>query len=336
MEHSSLILLFVFFFNLFLILNFSKIKLFNINLDKPDNVRKTHIRPTPLAGGLILFLNILIYYVIFFFSKNFSLEEVFFSNFKILNVFFITSFIVFILGFIDDKLNLNANLKFFVLIFIILFFLQYDEVVLINELKFSFYNEAILLNDYNTIFTIFCFLVFLNAFNMFDGINLQSTFYSLLVLLSILFLYTNTFFIKLLIIFLITFSYLNFKNKSFLGDSGTLLLGFIISFLFIKLYNLNYIKYADDVVIFMLIPGLDLIRLFITRIINKRNPLSPDRLHLHHLLIKKYSLNKTLLIICLLVFIPIFLNFININNILIIILSIILYSLIIIKTNYKI
>ena len=53
---------------------------------------------------------------------------------------------------------------------------------------------------------------------MFDGINLQSTFYSLIVLLSILFLYTNTFFIKLLIIFLITFSYLNFKNKSFLGD----------------------------------------------------------------------------------------------------------------------
>ena len=149
MEHSSLILLFIFFFNLFLILNFSKIGLFNINLDKPDNIRKTHIRPTPLAGGLILFLNILIYYVIFFFSKNFSLEEVFFSNFEILNFFFITAFIVFILGFIDDKLNLNANLKFFVLIFIILFFLQYDEVVLINELKFSFYNEAILLNNFN-------------------------------------------------------------------------------------------------------------------------------------------------------------------------------------------
>lgn len=81
MEHSSLILLFVFFFNLFLILNFSKIKLFNINLDKPDNVRKTHIRPTPLAGGLILFLNILIYYVIFFFFQKFFPRRSFFFKF---------------------------------------------------------------------------------------------------------------------------------------------------------------------------------------------------------------------------------------------------------------
>ena len=139
-------------------------------------LEKLHIRPTPLAGGLIFVFKYLNLLFNFFFSKKFSLEEVFFSNFEILSVFFVTSFIVFILGFIDDKLNLNANLKFFVLIFIILFFLEYDEVVLINELKFSFYNEAISLDNYNTIFTIFCFLVFLNAFNMFDGINLQSTF----------------------------------------------------------------------------------------------------------------------------------------------------------------
>ena len=125
----------------------------------------------------------------------------------------------------------------------------------------------------------------------------------------------NSLIISLLIISLIGFSYLNFKNKSFLGDSGSLLLAFIISYFFIKLYNLGYIKYADQIVIYMLIPGLDLIRLFIFRILKKRNPLSPDRLHLHHILIKKFSLPITLLIIIFLIIFPVILDYSNLNNI---------------------
>jgi len=75
----------------------------------------------------------------------------------------------------------------------------------------------------------------------------------------------------------------------------------------------------------MIIPGIDLIRLFITRILNKKNPLNPDRQHLHHLLIEKISLNKSLLIIfCLLIF-PIILNLININNLLTFFLTILAY-----------
>ena len=134
---------------------------------------------------------------------------------------------------------------------------------------------------------------------MFDGINLQSSFYSLFIFFYILFFYSNSLFIKILIISLIAFSYLNLKNKSFLGDSGSLLISFIISYLFIKLYNYEYIKYADEIVLFMLIPGLDLTRLFIMRILKKKNPLTSDRNHLHHVLIKKNSLKKTLFLIFL-------------------------------------
>ena len=129
---------------------------------------------------------------------------------------------------------------------------------------------------------------------MFDGINLQSSSYSLFIFLNILFFY-NSLFIKILIIAILAFSYLNFKNKSFLGDSGSLLLAFIISYFFIKLYNFRYIEFADQICLYMIIPGLDLIRLFVVRIFNKRNPLSSDRLHLHHLLISKFSLIKILI-----------------------------------------
>ena len=55
---------------------------------------------------------------------------------------------------------------------------------------------------------------------------------------------------------------LNFLNKSFLGDSGTLLISFILSFIFIKLFNNQIILNSDEILIYMLIPGIDMIRLF--------------------------------------------------------------------------
>ena len=56
---------------------------------------------------------------------------------------------------------------------------------------------------------------------MFDGINLQSSSYSIFIFLCILFFYTNTLLIKILLISLVSFSYLNYKSKAFLGDSGS-------------------------------------------------------------------------------------------------------------------
>ena len=47
--------------NLFFIINFNNIKLFQIVLDKPDNKRKFHKKTTPLAGGIILIINIILY-----------------------------------------------------------------------------------------------------------------------------------------------------------------------------------------------------------------------------------------------------------------------------------
>ena len=76
----------------------------------------------------------------------------------------------------------------------------------------------------------------------------------------------------------------------------------------------------------MLIPGIDLIRLFITRIINKKNPLTPDRNHLHHLLTAKYSLFISLLILVLLILTPVFLDRMNQNNFITIMTTIFLYS----------
>ncbi len=248
-------------------------------------------------------------------------------------IFSLTS--IFILGIIDDKINLNPTLKFLILLLIIFFLLKYDESLILKNIEISFFSNQINIGKYGFFFSLFCFLVFLNAFNMFDGINLQSSLYSIIIFVNILYYSETSILICLFLISIISFSFLNFKNLTFLGDNGTLIIGFSISYFFIKLYNLKNITFADEIVLYMLIPGLDLIRLFIIRIINKKNPLKPDRLHLHHLLLEKYSYKKTLIILLALLSAPIILNYLGINLFMIILSTVLIYFSTVIKISKK-
>ena len=72
----------------------------------------------------------------------------------------------------------------------------------------------------------------------------------------------------------------------FLGDSGTILLGFIISYFFIKSYNMGPRISSDEIFLIMMIPGFELVRLAVQRLYHKRHPFSPDDKHIHHLIIK--------------------------------------------------
>ena len=327
MINSNLVLLFFIFINLLFLINFSKIKIFHLNIDKPDKKRKFHSKPTPLAGGMLIFLNLIIYCFIYKLTDTKLENEVFFNDESSLNYFIMIFSIIFLLGFVDDKINLRANFKFLVLTLVILCLLVLDHNLVIRDIKFSFFERNFGLNTFSFFFTIFCFLVFINAFNMFDGINLQSGLYSILIFSCITLFYSNSLLTKILFISLIFFSYLNFKNRTFLGDSGSLLISFIISYLFIKLYNLEYINYADEIILYMIIPGLDLIRLFIIRIANKKNPLSSDRNHLHHILINKFSFKKTLFIILSLIILPILLNYLGFYNLISILITVLAYSI---------
>lgn len=315
--------------NLLFALYFEKIKFLNYLSDKPDGKRKIHSKPTPLAGGTILLINVILFFIIsIFYQDNFS-EIFFFKNIYELNIFLISLISIFILGFFDDKFNLSPNIKILLLSCIIIFALIFDNELVINNIRISFINDTIGTKNLGIIFSLFCILVFLNAFNMFDGMNLQASIYSLTIFIFLSIFVIDNLFFKILIIYLIFYSFLNFKNKTFLGDNGSLSLAFIISYFFIKLYNLEFIKFSDEIFIYMMIPGIDLIRLFFKRTINRRNPLKPDKDHLHHLLLAKFSQTKAIIIIHSLIVIPILLNYLNINNFLIILVSIIIYSLVV-------
>ena len=206
------------------------------------------------------------------------------------------------MGAFDDKYNLRPIAKLFIMILLISFSILGDNKLLIDKLRFL--DFEIELRSYSLFFSIFCFLAFINAINMFDGINLQLVFYSSFLLI---FLILNSFFTHLsivLIIALVFFSMLNFKDKSFLGNSGSHLLGFLLAYFLVKFYNLNKgFVYAEEILCLMLIPGLDMLRVSIKRIIIGKNPLSGDEDHLHHRIKNKLNSNYALII-----------NFFNNNN----------------------
>ena len=101
----------------------------------------------------------------------------------------------------------------------------------------------------------------------------------------------------------------------------------------IDAYNTRIIKNCDEIFILMMLPGIDMARLFIERVYKKKNPLIADNRHLHHLLMKKYSIHQVLLINTLLVISPILLMILGLNELYIISIFLIIYSLLIFSFN---
>ena len=178
-------------------------------LDKPHN-RKIHKNPVLVSGGFIFYVNIIFLLLL----SDFGLNN--FENFNEIKIIFVISLtFFFLLGLYDDKINLNGNLKLILLIILIFFFLINNKMFLISELKFSFSEKSINLGRFSVFFTILCISLFINSFNMFDGINLQSGFYSFSFFTFFLIKNYNFFFCLILILPHIFFLIKNYKGKSF-------------------------------------------------------------------------------------------------------------------------
>ena len=300
MKEYFLIIAFFCFINFLIILFSNKLILFFNLYDHPNSIRKFHKNKTSLLGGSIILINILFFYLIdiifnFYSFNNFNLTQLIFGA-----IFFYS------LGLMDDKYDINANLKFILEILISILIINFDEDIMIKKIYFSIFDYSINLGNYSYLFTVFCIVIFVNALNMYDGVNLQSGSYTLILIISLYSYFENPLLLIILAISLLSFLFLNFKSKIFLGDNGAYLLGFIISYIVIKsAQNLDYLYLtADKILLLMIIPGLELIRLFLLRLIKKKHPFSADRDHIHHILLKNFSQNKTILILILLSLFP--------------------------------
>jgi len=284
-------------------------KKFNL-IDYPVKNRKLHKTKIPLIGGLLIFL-CFIYLVV--------INQLFFINTNFLIKIAIILIPIFIIGLLDDLYNLSPTNKIFFLSFLILLFLYFNNEFLLKELYFDEFKKIYLLNNILSLFiTTFCLLLLINAFNMSDGINGLAHSISVLwlIILIALFNLSMTFYFITLIIFL-SFIF-NYQGKYFLGNSGSLFISSFIGILTIYLYNFNLntknLLSVEKIVLIFLIPGLDMLRLFIIRLSNKKSPFLGDLDHFHHLLISNLPLYKAIIYYLLLILWPfIFLEFYKIK-----------------------
>jgi UDP-GlcNAc:undecaprenyl-phosphate GlcNAc-1-phosphate transferase len=326
---ESVVLLILSFLTILIINQFRhKISKITRLIDYPDNIRKFHSKAIPLLGGIMIFSSFLLI----------NLHLLFFQNFNKTNlVIFLISSSCLLLGLIDDIKKISYKYKFLVLIIIFYLFISLDTNLQIDKIYLSTFYKEFHLNYLSIPFTVFCLLLLTNAINLIDGIDGLCILISTIFIIWMMNAFHNTEPLYIVLVAsLFYILYLNLKKNIFLGNSGSLFLGCLIGLNLIFNYNLEISKNyypVENIFITLMLPGLDMLRVFAIRIINKKNPFLPDRIHLHHLLVAS-GLNRIniLIIFLLLTSFPILISyFTNLNLVYIISISIFFYTMLILK-----
>ena len=268
-----------------------------------------HKKNSYLYGGILLFPSLILTGTYLHINK---IENLY------INFFLIYSFLI--IAIIDDIKNLKPIIKIFFCSLLSGVAIFHDSTLTLNSLN-SYYFELLIFTDNFLIiyfFPILCILLLVNAFNFTDGVNCLA---GLIGLSFLIYLCIKNYEIisslYLLITSILIFLYLNYKKSIFLGDSGNYLISSMTALIILKenFYNPeNY--YIEEIFLLFLIPGIDMFRLFVTRIIKKQNPFKRDNDHFHYLLFTQFGYQKTILFYLCLVNIPIYI-FYFFNNILI-------------------
>ena len=255
---------------------------YNLQLLDVPNERSHHCNIIPSGGGIgfvaALFMSIFIFKFSFFLHYWYI---------------FLSILIVFAFGIYDDRHDISARLKFIAISIAVGLLSSFG--VSINTLGDWYGYDIHLLWWIGVPFSMFAVAGFTNALNLIDGIDGLSSSISVIILLCFVFLgfQFEDDLLVLLSMFTIAsvlgFMFLNWHPAQiFMGDSGSLTLGFIISILAVV-----SIKYVHPVAILYLIaiPLLDTLIVMVRRIRRGKNPFSPDKTHLHHILVKFFDGN---------------------------------------------
>jgi len=254
-------------------------------VDQP-NYRKVHQANVPLIGGISIFIAT---------SASLLLALPFTPEINGFGNIFFALTILLLMGLVDDRYDLNALLKLAVQLILAHFI--FSQGIKIQHLHGLMGIHTI---DPWLQYTLTVLLItgFVNAFNLMDGIDglaagiaaLNFTLFGIfatllqrydLALLSFTLLGSITAFIR--------FNLSKYK-KVFLGDAGSLILGFWVVITAIELLNSaqnnpNSQITAFFVVAVMFIPVIDAIRVFSNRILTGKGVFSGDKTHLHHLIL---------------------------------------------------
>jgi UDP-GlcNAc:undecaprenyl-phosphate GlcNAc-1-phosphate transferase len=266
-------------------------------LDIPSN-RRMHQIDTPRLGGLAIFAGF-ISALMLFGEINLSIQKLIAST-----------IIIFFIGLKDDMVSVSAFKKFFMQI------LATSILVFLGDLRIGDFYGLLGIGELpegiSYFFTLIVVIGITNAFNLIDGLDGLAGSLTVIacIIYSILFLmYGNgKYEAEILMSFCLMGAVLAFlryniyKAEIFMGDTGSLICGFIISFFAIKFISMETptnigVSLPILAMTPIIIPIADTIRVFVIRVFNGVSPFSPDNNHLHHRL-SKLGL-KPLLIVAL-------------------------------------
>jgi UDP-GlcNAc:undecaprenyl-phosphate/decaprenyl-phosphate GlcNAc-1-phosphate transferase len=260
------------------------------NLMADPGERSSHITKTPTLGGVAIFASTLISYFLWENPDEGQLIHLSISAIVIL----------FFLGVKDDILVLSPKKKMFVQVAVSAL------VVILADLRIENLFGIFGINEVPYIMslplTVFIFIALINAINLIDGIDGLAGGIGMIAggMFGLWFFLNGHFAMACLAASLSgsLFGFLRFNysktSKIFMGDTGSLIVGFLLSMFALKFIQLN-IEYRFNpnasfsapilAIVVLIVPIFDTLRVFIIRLKDKKSPFIGDRNHLHHILI---------------------------------------------------
>ncbi len=244
------------------------------------NERKVHKVPMPRLGGLSIFFGFLLGYMLFG------------DQSIVMNSVLIASFVVILIGVFDDIKPLRASIKFIGQLVAACIIVFYGNIILRDVSAFGIYIDF---GYFSIPFTIFFILGCINCMNLIDGLDglaagISSIYFATVGIIAIM---QGKFGLDFLLTFIMLGSTLGFLVHNFnpatifMGDSGSMFLGLIISV--IALLGFKNVTMTSLIIPLLLlaIPILDTIFAIIRRTLKGEKISTPDKYHIHHQLLKR-------------------------------------------------
>ena len=254
--------------------------------DEPED-RSSHTTRVPTLGGVSIFAAFIITISLFAQER--------FVDFDLLNASMV---ILFFFGIKDDILMISPIKKLLAQIVSALMISIGSDVRIPQMFDILGFSEI----PYwvSILITVFVIILIINSFNLIDGVDGLSA--SAAIFSSSVFglwFYFNGYYSMTMVSFTLIgslFAFLRFnfskKNKIFMGDTGSMIVGFVVAVQAIEFINFNsgvlingkmgWITAPVLAISVLILPLIDTLRVFVIRILNKKSPFSPDRNHIHH------------------------------------------------------
>lgn len=269
-------------------------------LDQPDH-RKLHQGSVPLIGGLSVFFGLAVAWLIAMpFDRAYA-------------IYLLCAFFLVMLGALDDARNIPARFRLWAQV-VLGALLAYGSGVYLNTFGDLLGFGVIALGWLGPVVTICAVIGATNAFNMIDGIDGLAGSLSLVALLSMVVLFaaagpgfsTELMFAITLAAALVPYLLANlcigpFCNKVFMGDAGSMFIGFSLVWLLVNGTQAGDMAFRPVTALWIVgLPLMDMVAIMIRRYRKGQSVMLPDRDHLHHIFMRAgFSDRQALLIITL-------------------------------------